>query len=69
MCLDLISATNRREANEIFAILPGRPSGRLLIQLIGMPQQFRQVLEWIYAVQLAGVDEASFLACCFFPGE
>src|SRR6185312_2504162 len=43
---------------EIVAIVPGQPFRRLLLQLIRMPQQFRQVVEWIRSVQLAGVDQA-----------
>jgi hypothetical protein len=59
ICRTIILRCGRRSGpGESFAIVPRHPFRRLLLQCLRMPQQLSQVIEWIYAVQFAGVNQA-----------
>ena len=39
------------------AVIPGHPFRRVLFQLLGVPLQLGQIVEWVDTIQLAGVDQ------------
>jgi hypothetical protein len=47
----------RRQPGQGIAVVPGHPLRRVPVQLLSVPQQFREVIECIDLVEFAGVDQ------------